>query len=134
MGSSTGAANEASKNSVSAGLRFQKTRMEHWSMDRIQRFTQKLYGFECYGVSDLGIYDFGVSRDTHFISVYKLAANVTSKLLRPRCVTQVGQQLRSGWHHILPYIHHISHINCIILAMLTICCQQFTRKCSPYQT
>ena len=76
--------------------------MEHWSMDRIQRFppTQKLYGFGCYGVSNLGIYNFGVSRDTHFISVYKLAANVTSKLLRPRCVTQIGQQLRSGWHHI----------------------------------
>ncbi|CAL1152671.1 unnamed protein product, partial [Cladocopium goreaui] len=48
--------------------------------------TQKLYRFGCYGVSNLGIYNFGVSRDTHFISVYKLAANVTSD----RCARDVS--------------------------------------------
>ena len=109
VGSSTGAANEASKNSVSAGLRFQKTAedlqeavmmrgdlglVHVWSIGAWIEFkdspTQKLYRFGCYGVSNLGIYNFGVSRDTHFISVYKLAANVTSD----RCARDVSD---SSW-------------------------------------
>ena len=85
--------------------------------------TQKLYGFGCYGVSNLGIYNFGVSRDTHFISVYKLATNVTSHTAPEMCHpnwTAVEEWLApyinniftilAIWTVLLYYIGHVNHM------------------------
>lgn len=115
VGSSTGAANEASKNSVSAGLRFQKTAedlqeavmmrgdlglVHVWSIGAWIEFkdspTQKLYRFGCYGVSNL-IQFWSVQRYPFHLSVQTCSQRHIWQM-RPRCV---GQQLRSGWHHIL---------------------------------
>ena len=58
--------------------------------------TQKLYRFGCYGVSNL-IQFWSVQRYPFHLSVQTCSQRHIWQM-RPRCV---GQQLRSGWHHIL---------------------------------